>query len=200
VDAGYRVIVMDNRGRGRSTWGDGTITYEIMTAEALGVLDHLGIDKTDLVGWSDGAIIGLELAVNHPERLNRSVIYGANFTPDGIREPTEEQMAQFPPFEKIIADYQRMSPEPERFEEVLEVTGALYKVAPNFSEEELKSITVPVLILDGAEEELISADQPVRMAELIPGAELILMPDVGHFAPVQQPDEFNRIVLEYLEG
>jgi pimeloyl-ACP methyl ester carboxylesterase len=77
---------------------------------------------------------------------------------------------------------------------------ALYEVAPNFSEEELKSISVPFLILDGAEEEFIRPDQPVRLAELIPGAELVIMPGVGHFAMFDQPDEFNRIVLAFLAG
>jgi pimeloyl-ACP methyl ester carboxylesterase len=194
--AGYRTIAMDCRGRGRSTWDDTPITYELMTADALGLLDLLDIDKTDFVGWSDGAILGLELAAEHPERLHRAVIYGANFTPDGFHEPTPSD--QLPPFEKFIADYQRLSPAPERFDELLAEMDALYTVAPNFSEDELKSITVPVLILDGAEEEMINADQPLRMAELIPGAELILMPGTGHFAPIAKREEFNRIVLEFL--
>jgi pimeloyl-ACP methyl ester carboxylesterase len=64
----------------------------------------------------------------------------------------------------------------------------------------LRSISVPVLILDGAEEEMVTPDQPVRMAELIPGAELVIMPDTGHFAPFEQPEEFARIVLEFLQA
>jgi len=199
VDAGYRVVLMDSRGRGRSTWGDAPITYEQMASDALGLLDHLGIDTTHLVGWSDGGIIGLELAINHPARLDRAVIYGANFTPDGIyAEPRDSD--QLIPFEELAATYQRLSPEPERFEELLGVMFALYAVAPNFSEAELGSIAVPVLILDGAEEELVKPDQPVRMAEVIPGAELVLMPGTGHFAPAARPDEFNRIVLAFLAG
>ena len=194
--AGYRTVAMDSRGRGRSTWGDAPITYEQMAADAIGLLDHLEIEKADLVGWSDGAIIGLELAFTQPERLNRVVAYGANFTPDGFHDPTPSD--QLPPFEKLVEDYQRLSPAPERFDELLGVMGELSTVAPNFSEAELKSITVPVLILDGAEEEMIDADQPVRMAALIPGAELIIMPGTGHFAPVAKRAEFNQIVLDFL--
>ena len=199
VDAGYRVVLMDSRGRGRSTWGDAPITYELMASDAVGLLDQIGIARTHLVGWSDGAIIGLELAISHPTRLNRAVIYGANVTPDGVyAEPHESD--QMPPFEQYVADYQRLSPAPERFEELLEVLGALYAVAPNFSDAELGSIAVPVLILDGAEEEFVKPDQPVRMATLIPRAELVLMPGTGHFAPFAKPDEFNRIVLAFLAG
>ena len=197
VAAGYRVVAMDSRGHGRSAWGDLPITYEQMAADALGLLDHLGIAKTDVVGWSDGAIIALDLAIHHPERLDRVVAYGANFTPEGVQFVPSDQI---PPFERLIADYQRLSPEPERFEELVGVLDALYKVAPNYSEAELGSITVPVLILDGAEEEFIKPEQPVRMAELIPGAELVIMPGTGHFAPFAKPGAFNQIVLDYLAG
>lgn len=201
VDAGYQLIVIDSRGHGHSSHGPDPLSYELMASDVLGVMDHLGIDKADLVGWSDGAIIGLELGINHPERLNKVVAYGANYTPEGFSEstPTPEFEAFIGPFfEQMAADYEQTSPTPGGFEDLFTELGELSKVAPNFSEDQLRSITVPFLILDGAEEELIAADQPTRMAELIPGAELILMPGVGHFAPVQQPEEFNRIVLEFL--
>lgn len=197
VDAGYRVILMDSRSRGRSSWGEGPITYEVMAADALGLLDHLGIDKTDVVGWSQGGNLGLELAIHHPARLNRAVIYGANFSPEGnYAEPQVSE--QMPAFETFIEAYQRLSPEPERFDELLEAMGALDQVAPNYSEDELGSITVPVLILDGAEEEFIKTEHTRQLAELIPGAELVLMPGTGHFAPLAQPEEFNRIVVDFL--
>jgi pimeloyl-ACP methyl ester carboxylesterase len=197
VSAGYRVVAMDCRGRGRSTWGDLPITYEQMAADTLGLLDDLGITKTDVVGWSDGAIIALNLAIHHPERLDRVVAYAANYTPEGLQFVESDQMI---PFERLIADYRRLAPEPGRFEELLEVLDALTKVAPNYSEAELKSITVPVLILDGAADEFIKADQPRRMAELIAGAELVLIPGTGHFAMTARPGLFNQIVLEYLAG
>ncbi len=66
-------------------------------------------------------------------------------------------------------------------------------------EAELGSITVPVLIVDGAEEEFIYPEHTARMAALIPGAELVIMPGTGHFAPFAQPAEFNRIVLAFLD-
>ena len=77
---------------------------------------------------------------------------------------------------------------------------ALTKVAPNYSEAELKSITVPVLILDGANDEFITPDQPRTMAALIPGSTLLIMPGTGHFAMTARPGLINPIVLEYLAG
>ena len=199
VAAGYRTVAFDARGRGRSTWGDRPITYEQMAADALGLLDYLGIDRTDVVGWSAGAMLALELVIHDPERLGRVVLYGGAFSPDGVyAEPQPSD--QLPPFENLVADYQRLSPEPERFEELLEVLGALAAVAPNYSEEELGSIAVPVLVLAGAQEEFIKPEHTRRMAELIPGAELVIMPGTGHFAPFARPEEFNRIVLAFLAG
>ncbi len=205
VAAGYQLIVIDSRGHGHSSHGPDPLSYELMASDVLGVMDHLGIEKADLVGWSDGGIIGLELAINHPERLNKVVAYGANYNPEGISEglseatPTPEFEAFIGPFfAQMVADYEQTSPTPGGFEDLFAEVGALSQVAPNFSEDQLRSITVPFLILDGAEEEAIKPEHTRRLAELIPGAELILMPGVGHFAPVQQPEEFNRIVLEFL--
>jgi pimeloyl-ACP methyl ester carboxylesterase len=104
-----------------------------------------------------------------------------------------------PPFEDLVADYQRQSPEPERFEELLEELGALHTVAPDFTDEELGSIAMPVLILAGAEEEFVKPEHTQRLAELIPGSELVLIPSTGHFAPFVQPEEFNHIVLDFLQ-
>jgi len=198
VAAGYHVVTLDSRRHGRSGWGDQPLGYELMAADALGLLDLLGITTTDIVGWSDGAILGLELAIHQPERLDRVVAYGANFTPDGVHDlvPT----AQLPPIERLAADYQRLSPQPERFAELFAELEALYTVAPNFSEAELKRITTPILVLDGAEEEFIKPEHTARLAALIPGAELIIMPGTGHFAPFAQPAVFDQIVLDFLQG
>jgi pimeloyl-ACP methyl ester carboxylesterase len=197
VAAGYRVVAMDCRGRGRSAWGEAPITYEQMAADAVGLLDHLGIEKTDVVGVSDGAAIALDLAAHHPERLDRVVAYATILTPDGLQFVESDQMI---PFEYFIATYRRLSPEPGRFEELLGVLDELSKAGPNYSEEELGSITAPVLILDGEADEFITPDQPRRMAELIPGATLVIMPGTGHFATNARPGLVNQIVLDYLAG
>jgi len=197
LDAGYRVILMDSRSHGRSPWSGEPITYELMASDVVGLLDHLGIEQTNLVGASDGAIIGLYLAIHNPERLTKLVAYGANFNPEGAIDPTPSPELDAI-FSYLIENYQRLSPTPEHFDDLLGELLALYEVAPNFSEDELKSITVPVLIPDGAEEEFVAHDQPIRMAELIPGSELVIMPGTGHLAPFEQPDEFTRIMLEFL--
>jgi pimeloyl-ACP methyl ester carboxylesterase len=198
VAAGWRVVAMDCRARGRSTWGDVPLTFEVMTADTLAVLDALGIAQADLVGWSDGAIIGLEMAIRHRERLRKLVLYGGLARADrSVAKPV-----MTPGFEAAIArlssDFLRISPQPERFDELQQVLFALYAVAPDFPDDDLRGVTTPTLVLDGAEEELILPGEPERMAALIPGSHLVIMPGTGHFAPFQQPEEFTRIVLEFL--
>jgi pimeloyl-ACP methyl ester carboxylesterase len=198
VEAGRLVVAMDCRARGRSTWGDALLTFEVMTADTLAVLDALGIAQADLVGWSDGAIIGLEMAIRHRERLRKLVLYGGLARAGGaVAEPVMTPGFDAA-FARLSSDYLRLSPHPERFPELEDALFALYAVAPNFPDDDLRGITTPTLVLDGAEEELILPGEPGRMAELIPDSHLVIMPGTGHFAPFEQPGAFSRILLEFL--
>ena len=73
-------------------------------------------------------------------------------------------------------------------------------MAPNFSEEQLGAIATPFLILDGATDDLVRHDQPIRLAELIPDAQLVIIPGTGHFAPFEKPEEFAQILATFLAG
>lgn len=196
----YHVIVMDSRGHGRSTFDKQQISYDLMSSDVLGLMDHLGIQKADIVGWSDGGIIGLDLAMHHPERLNKVVAYGANFDPSGVRL----DIGQNAYFNAYIAraeqDYQKLNPQPQKWDEFLANIEHMWATEPNWTEDQLRAITTPFLILDGAKEEAIDLNQTKLMALLIPHAKLVIMPDTGHFAMFEQPAEFNRIVLDYLGG
>ena len=196
--AGYQVIVMDSRGHGRSSFDNTPISYEVMANDVLGLMDHLGIDKTDLVGWSDGGIIGLELAIKHPERLNKVVAYAANFDPTGVRLDIGQNAYFNAYIARASEEYQRLSPAPERWDEFLANISNMWATEPNYTEDQLKSITTPILILDGAKEEAIDLNQTKLMALLIPSATLKIMPDTGHFAIFEHPDEFSRIVKDFL--
>ncbi len=194
----YKVIAVDSRGHGRSSFDEQPISYDLMTSDVLALMDQLGIDKADLVGWSDGGIIGLDMAINHPERLNKVVAYGANYDPSGVRADIGESEKFNAYIEKASEDYQKLSPAPERWDEFLANIGNMWATEPNYTDEQLAAITTPMLILDGEEEEAIDTNHTRKMASLIPGAELVLIPGTGHFAFWEKPDEFNKIILDYL--
>ena len=80
-------------------------------------MDQLGLEKAAIVGWSDGGIIGLDIAINHPERLTRVVAYGANLDPSGVLPGAEQNPKVGAYFGQAALDYQALSPQPERWDE-----------------------------------------------------------------------------------
>ena len=196
----HKVIVADGRGRGRSTRSDKPFSYALMADDYLALLDHLGIDKVALVGWSDGAIIGLDIAIRHPERLSRLFAYGANYTAEGFKASAADD----PIFKAAVAragkDYARLSPTPAEFDALVAQMSEMWATQPNYTKDQLRAITVPTVIFDGDHDEGIEPAHTAEMAELIPGAKLVIMKDASHFAMWQKPDEFNATVLEFLAG
>ena len=82
----YRVIALDSRGQGRTTDAEAPITYHRIAEDTVGLIDYLGIDAAYVVGWSDGGIVGLDLAIHHPERVIALVAYGAHSSLEGLQE------------------------------------------------------------------------------------------------------------------
>lgn len=194
----YYVITADSRGHGRSTMSEQQIGYALMASDVLALMDYLNIESADLVGWSDGGIIGLDIAINHPERLHKLVAYGANYNPSGVRSDVGDNARFNAYIEMAAGDYARLSPDPDNFDTFLENIGNMWATEPNYTEEQMRGITVPTLILDGIEEEAIYPEHDLEMAMLIPNADLVLMGGVGHFAMWEATDEFNEIILAFL--
>lgn len=112
----HKVIVADSRGHGRSTRTEEPFGYDLMASDYVALLDHLKIDKTALVGWSDGGIIGIDLAMNHPERLTRVFAQAANVTTDGV-DPgvlTNKTFAAY--IERSGRDYKKLSRTPDQYD------------------------------------------------------------------------------------
>ena len=84
--AHYRVIVMDSRGHGRSTRNAEPFGYDLMASDVIGLMDTLKIRKAAIIGWSDGAILGLDIAIHHPERMTKLFAFAANSDPGGVAD------------------------------------------------------------------------------------------------------------------
>ena len=194
----YKVIAVDSRGHGRSTVTDAPISYDLMASDVLALMDFLEIEKASIVGWSDGGIIGLEIAIENPERLNKVVAYGANYVPSGVKADVGESAVFNAYIGQALADYELLSPTPEGFDAFLVNISNMWATEPNYTKEQMQAIPVPILFLDGWQEEAIYPAHNFEMSELVPGSELHLMPNVGHFAMFLTPDMFNEIVLDYL--
>jgi pimeloyl-ACP methyl ester carboxylesterase len=194
----YRVIVMDSRGHGRSTRDERPYDYDLMAADVIGLMDFLKIPKAAIVGWSDGAILGLEIAMQHPERVTKLFAFAANSDPSGLADT-----AKSPIFNAFIAraekEYQALSPTPAQYKRFLEQISKMWETQPNWTVENLRAITVPTWIVDADHDEAIKRENTEFMAANISGAGLLLQPGVSHFSFIQDPEQFNRDVLHFLE-
>ncbi len=114
----YRVIVMDSRGHGRSTRNAAPFGYDLMASDVIGLMDFLKIPKAAIVGWSDGAILGLDIAIHHPERLSKLFAFAANSDPSGVKD-----IDKSPVFTAYIAraerEYEALSPTPTQYKQFL---------------------------------------------------------------------------------
>jgi pimeloyl-ACP methyl ester carboxylesterase len=198
VDEGFRVIAVDSRGHGRSTRSVQPYSYELMASDVVAMLDALRLPKADLVGWSDGGIIGIVLAIRDPERLNRVFAFGANTVPEGLI-PDFDKEGVFADFEKQAGDeYEKLSPTPGQYDSFLKQIGEMWATQPRITDGQLKAIRTPVTIADGRYDEAIKQSHDRYMAAAIPDAHLMILPGVSHFAALQNPPLFARAVLDEL--
>lgn len=196
----HQVIVADSRGHGRSTRNDQPFGYDLMAEDYIALLDHLGIEKTALVGWSDGGIIGLDIAMKHPERLSKLFAHAANSTVDGLT-PTVGTDPVFGLYvEKMGGEYARLSPTPEQYDAFLEQIGQMWASEPAWTTEELEKITVPTAIVLGDHDEAITLEHTEYLAETIPDAELVILPEVSHFAMLQDPAGYTEAVRNFIDA
>jgi pimeloyl-ACP methyl ester carboxylesterase len=195
--AGYRVILIDSRGHGRSTRDDRPYTYELMASDVLSVMDASHIDKAAFVGWSDGACIALVLAMKAARRVKGVFFFGCNMDPSGTKDfvptPTLDRC-----FGRHAEDYARLSATPGEFDAFVAAVGLMMKTEPNYSVNDLKKIQVPVAIVQSEFDEFIRPEHAEYLARSIPGAELIHLAGVSHFAPLQRPDYFNQMTTAFL--
>jgi pimeloyl-ACP methyl ester carboxylesterase len=193
----YRVIVMDSRGHGRSSRDAQPYGYDLMASDVLALMDFLKIDKASLVGWSDGAIIGLDIAIHHPERLSKLFAFAANSDPSGVKD-----VNQSPVFTAFIAraktEYEKLSPTPTEYDAFLAQITKMWETQPHWTADDLAAIKVPTWIVDADHDEAIKRDNTLFMADHIPGSGLLIEPQVSHFAFLQDPQQFNADVMHFL--
>jgi pimeloyl-ACP methyl ester carboxylesterase len=193
----YQVIVLDSRGHGRSTRGAAPIGYDLMASDTLALMDTLQVRRAALVGWSDGAIIGLDIAIHHPDRLTKLFAFAANSDPSGVKDTDKD-----PVFNAYLSrardEYRKLSPTPAEFDAFSKQLEKMWSTQPHFSDDQLRAIQVPTWIVDADHDEAIKRENTDHMAALIPGAGELILPRVSHFAFLQDPELFNAVLLHFL--
>jgi pimeloyl-ACP methyl ester carboxylesterase len=194
----HQVIVMDSRGHGRSYRDKKPFSYHVLASDVVGMMEFLKIKKASIAGWGDGADVGLDLAMRHPDRVTKLFAFASNTDPNALRD-----LSHSPVFNAYITrtekEYERTSPTPGEYIAFLNQIGEMWATGPNFSAGQLESIKVPVWIVDADHEEGVKRENTLFIADHIPGAALLIQAAVSHFSFLQDPRQFNEDLLHFME-
>jgi pimeloyl-ACP methyl ester carboxylesterase len=198
VGSGYRAVVIDSRGHGRSTRDARPFTYELMASDVAAVMDALHLAQAGLVGWSDGACTALVLASKAPTRVAGVFFFACNMDPSGVKQITEFAPILGRCISRHMQDYKQLSATPDQFDAFSDAVGLMQKTQPNYSANDLARISVPVVIVQSEHDEFIKPEHAEYLARSIPNAEFVNLHGVSHFAPLQRPEQFNTTMLAFL--
>jgi pimeloyl-ACP methyl ester carboxylesterase len=188
------VIAVDSRGHGRSSDSDAPLSYSLMADDMLKLLDHLHVLRTDIVGWSDGGIIALDLAMNHPERVRRVVAIGSNFDVDGLIEPTLPGEATPP----IPDGYAHIAADPAHWPVLFRKVTTMWATQPHYTQAQLQGIRAPTLVMAG-ESDVVKREHTDELARAIPHSREYVVEGTTHGAIREEPAIVNAQITEFLD-
>ena len=183
----YKVIVADSRAQGRTRDAGDSLSYEMMADDFDALLTTLHLDSCYVIGWSDGGINGLLLAIRHPAKVKKLAITGANLWPDtSAVDPLVHQWAF-----RYNESLQKVEQTPE-IKNTRKVAHLL-SYAPHIPVEQLQKISCPTLVIAG-DHDVILTKHTLLIANSIPKSYLWIIPGSGHSTPIDHKDEFNEAV------
>lgn len=188
----FRLVLMDTRGQGQSTGGDGELNFSVFAADLLALMDHLQIAKAHLLGFSDGGNLALTFALAHPERVQSLILNGANLNPGGVKLST-----QLP----IVLGYgccRLLSPFSRKARQNGAVLGLMVN-HPHIPPQALAALTMPALVIVG-ERDMIRDRHSQLIARSLPNAQFVRIPGGDHFCAAKCPEVFNHAVLSFLQN
>ncbi len=202
--AGKGVIALDSRAQGQSTRGTLPLTYELMTEDAICVLDKLQVKQAHVLGYSDGGIEALLLARDYADRACSIVATGANLTPDGVIDEPDWDTPGSAESNRAWASFMEASQLPDEINPELlpsateaRLSEELFRLMldePHIEASSLERISCPACVMVG-EHDCITPEETNAIAEHIPGARLVVVPGVGHSTPRLAPDSVALQVL-----
>ncbi len=191
----YWVIVPDCRGRGKSDMNTDSLTFDLITEDLIALMESLNINSCNIIGWSDGGIIGLLMGINFPGRVGKIVSMGANLWPDTT--------ALLPWTKNWIVNTKLEANKMINANDTSSDWHTIYQLMnmmdkqPNIELKELKKIQSPVLVVAG-DKDLVRDEHTVLMYQNIPNAHLWIIPGGTHFAPTAQHELFNETIYRFL--
>ena len=218
----YRTVTFDNRGVGNSDKPAGPYSIKMMVDDTIGLTDYLGIDKAHVLGVSMGGMIAQELAINHPERVNKLVL-GCTFAKAGRSADSPEMNKAMEAFgkspldeesqRKLISEMLDLSFNTRssrvfvrpfakvaiRFYSITGIIEQMKAVSRHDTIDRLKMIKAPTLVITGSEDRLVNPASSEVIAKLVPNAKLVIISGGGHTFFMEMHSDFNTEVLHFLK-
>lgn len=185
----YKVIAVDTRAQGNSRdFTTKDFTYELFANDLKNLANHLKIKKANVIGWSDGGIIGLIYAMKYPENVDKLIAIGANINPEGVEKSDVEQMK---------SDLENLQKAQSKNINAIRLTKLMIE-QPQITDLDLSKIKAPTSIVAG-EHDLILPEHTREIAKSIPGSQLKIVKDASHSFIQEKPEEFNAFALKFLK-
>ncbi|MEG3630782.1 alpha/beta fold hydrolase [Streptomyces poriticola] len=198
----FRLFLPERRGHGHTADVDGPLTYEDMARDTIDLLETLVDGPAHLVGWSDGGIVALLVAIARPDLVHKVVAMSANFLPAPQSSAAPQMLDAVAPDAPDLAvfrePYESVSPDgPAHWPVVVGKLVDMFRTEPTLSPEDLARISAPTLVLAG-DDDLVTLEHTIALYRAIPRSELAVVPGTSHTLPFEKPGEVNRLILDFL--
>jgi pimeloyl-ACP methyl ester carboxylesterase len=197
----YRQVVAPERqAQGHTPDRSGPLTYQAMTDQTISFLVALGLGPVDLLGWSDGGMVGTLIAAQRPELVRTLTVTGSGFSSTGYVPGAMDALVELSPgdenMEMFAAMYAQASPDgPDHFPEVWEKVRTMWAEAYDWTAQ-VRQISAPTLVIVG-DDDYISVEHAQQFSRVVEHGQLAVVPGASHLVPMEKPDLFNQLVLEF---
>lgn len=204
----YKVYAIDSRAQGRSSDSTKDLSYKLMADDVANFIKTLGLSNVNIVGWSDGGNIGIELAFAYPELVNKVVTIGANYNHENfLAEVDRFEMEKNDPLIVSTSNWvkqnqtslERLSSNPAKLPLIRKKLAILMEKYPNFTPDSLKKIQTPFLVI-AADHDIITIDHTVSLYKHLPNAYLFIVPNASHLSLAEFPNLINSEILRFLDN
>lgn len=200
----FRVVAFERPGHGHTADNSEPFSFVTMAEYTVGFIEALGLGATNLVGWSDGAIIALLVSISRPDLVKRLVCVSGSFNTSSVPAQDQEWIKWATPesfrknLAKLVKRYDEATPDgPAHFPVVFEKTRKMWLTEPDIRREELTKISAPTLVMV-ADRDAITPEHTLELFRSIKGAQLCIIPGTTHFLLSEKPHVTNRAILEFL--
>ncbi|KAF3763373.1 putative esterase [Cryphonectria parasitica EP155] len=201
IEGGHYVIAVDRRGHGRSTFNSADVfTFDMFAQDTFQLLSQKGISKYNIVGWSDGAATTLAALLNSTieAHIERAFVFGGFSVPEDTNATFTDTAIYSEFVSRCQTEYSTLQPT-ANFTEFATKVGTLEATLPQWTDADLAEINGSKVTIAGAEyEEAVNRDVAPRLNKAIIGSNLVILKNVSHFAPLQDPDQFTKAVEDFL--